>query len=267
MTRLISDWIQDMETTAAEWDGRIKEITGKGYIELAAECSGHSVKRIQNAAASLKVAAVPITSGLGVISSFAESVAAIVSAMGFETFVTERTDVDGFFEAHVKGADICFMADDDRYIALNINNGHLGENNISTVKGYRYLLESVAGGLDGKAVAVVGYGIIGQLMADELALKGASVTVFEQDNDRLTKAAEAGFGTCDDNKSLSAFSYIAECTNTGKWMDAAGLKEDVFIAAPGIPLSLNQKSAEVLEGRYIHDMLEIGTVVMLGYAI
>ena len=53
----------------------------------------------------------------GEIESFPQAVSAVTVAMGFDTFVTDHTDVSGFYEASCKGADIVYMADDDRYIA------------------------------------------------------------------------------------------------------------------------------------------------------
>lgn len=272
MTRLITEWISDMEDTACNWNEQLKEMTGLGYIELAAQVSGHSVEEILEAADTMKVAAVPITSGLGVIGNFAESVAAITRAMGFDSFVTETADVNGLYEARVKDADIVFMADDDRYIALNLNKGKIGDNNIATAAGYAEILVNMAGGLEGSPVAVLGYGIIGQLLADNLAKAGAAVGVYDKDESKREAVENAGLKWLI-GEDLRDYHYIADATNEGGWLTLGDLtaadddSNDVLIAAPGIPLSLNEEAAGALRGRYVHDMLEIGTAAMIGFAL
>jgi len=181
MTRLITEWISDMEQTAADWDESLRRRAGLGYKELAARVSGCGMEALSQAADAYKVAVVPVTSGLGTIDTFSESVAAIVRAMGFEAFVTEATDVNGIYEACRRGADILYMADDDRYIALNLRNGKVGDNDIATARGYAEVLFQMAGSLKGEDAAVLGYGIIGPLMAQALMEKGAQVWIYDKD--------------------------------------------------------------------------------------
>ncbi len=172
MSRLTTEWICDLERTAPEWDRLLRERTGLGYVELAAQVSGRSENEIRSAAETMKVAAVPVTSGLGIIGRFSASVAAILSTMGFDTFITSRPDVDGLYEASCRGADIVFLADDSRYIALNLRNGRIADNNVATVTGYMQVLRSMSGGLRGRSVVVLGYGVIGRLLRRSLGRRG-----------------------------------------------------------------------------------------------
>lgn len=272
MTRLITEWISEMEDTAADWSDRLREQTGLDYMGLASAVSGNSIEKLMKASENMKVAAVPITSGLGVIGSFAESIAAIVRAMGFDAFVTEATDVNGLYEAKVKDADIVFMADDDRYIALNMHTGAIGDNNIGTAAGYVELLRNMAGGLEDKPVAVLGYGIIGQLMAGNLAKAGARVAVYDKDENKKSRVDADGYLWIYHDE-LKEYHYMADGTCEGEWLELSDLAEkekgepDVMMAAPGIPLSLTDEAKAAMDGRYVHDMLEIGTVVMLGMAL
>ena len=48
MTRLITDWICDMENSAAEWDRELKKLTGAGYIEIGSMVSGWSAESISD---------------------------------------------------------------------------------------------------------------------------------------------------------------------------------------------------------------------------
>ncbi|MEI3503477.1 MAG: hypothetical protein V8Q42_07440 [Anaerovoracaceae bacterium] len=144
MTRLVTEWIRELEETAAVRDKELRRLTGAGYVKLAALTAGVPEELIIKASEEYKVAVVPVTSGLGEIESFPQAVSAVTVAMGFDTFVTEHTDVSGFYEASCKGADIVYMADDDRYIAVNMRTGKIGENDISTAGGYAQLLIQLA---------------------------------------------------------------------------------------------------------------------------
>lgn len=268
MTRLTSEWICEMENTAALWDKTLLKQTGLDYRKIAAAISGKSENEILQAAEKYRIAVVPITSGLGTISSFSGSVAAIITTMGFDVFVTEATDVNGIYEAYEKGADIIYMADDDRYIALNIKNCKIGDNNEATAAGYVKLLESMAGNdLEGKDVAVLGYGIIGQLMAAYLAKKGAKVSVYDKDISKKPLVVEAGYIWLKNPDNLVDYKFIADGTSEGSWLNEDMVADDVFIAAPGIPFSLTLQAQEKLKGRYVHDLLEIGTAGMIGLAL
>lgn len=270
MTRLTSEWICDIEEKVAGWNGELKRKTGLDFIDLAAKCSGRSRTEIVNASEKYSVAVIPVTSGLGTISSFSESVAAIVRAMGFNTIVTENTDVNGIYEACVRGAEILFMADDDRYIAMNRKTGSIGDNNIATASGYAEVLLALAGmseGARGAKIAVLGYGIIGQLMASYLTGKGAVVSIYDKDMSKKSVACEAGHTWIEDPEGLREFKYIADATSEGNWLKSSFLHEDTVIAAPGIPFSLTSEAQKKYEGRYIHDFLEIGTACMIGGAI
>ncbi|MCB6993576.1 3-methylornithyl-N6-L-lysine dehydrogenase PylD [bacterium 210820-DFI.6.37] len=267
MTRLRDDWISELENTAGLWNEKLCERTGLDFIKIAAAVSGQEDKDIRAASESNTVAVVPITSGQGTISSFAKSVASIVRTMGFKAFVTQTGDVNGIYEAYVKDADILFMADDDRFIALNLRDGSIGDNNIATASGYTEILNKMADGLEGKEVAVLGYGVIGQLMSIFLTEKGAKVAVFDKNVKKKEKVIEAGYKWLETSEALNNYQYIADGTSEGGWLNDEMLHKEALIVAPGIPLSLTETAREKLEGRYIHDLLEIGTVGMLAMAL
>lgn len=105
---------------------------------------------------SIKVVVVPITSGLGVISGFSESVNSIVGRLGMDSRFTTKTDVAGFSEGVESGADIIMMADDNRFIAYNTRVNRFIDNWTGTALGYSIALKNAAGGLEGKEVVVIG---------------------------------------------------------------------------------------------------------------
>ena len=88
MTRLKEDDIDRIPGRCAEYDARLKRMTGVSLRELACRAVGVDEALIIDVLDRVRIAAVPVTSGLGVISGFSEAVASIVSHLGFGAFVT-----------------------------------------------------------------------------------------------------------------------------------------------------------------------------------
>ena len=267
MTRLITEWIDDIKNTAKAKEGALKEKTGLDYVALAAKSGGWSVADIERAAQHIKIGVVPVTSGQGIIGSFSEAVAAVTSAMGFPSFVTECADVSGIYEAHKREADILFMADDERYIALNINKKKMADNNFATAAGYMTALEEASGSLAGKEVLLLGFGVLGQEFMKRLMKRGISVTGYDTDANRLKAMGWSGASTLEDLEDMKRFKIVIDATNQGGWIHQGMLHPDAWIASPGIPLSFDEAVYQIYEKRIIHDYLEIGTAAMLGLAL
>ena len=272
MTRLTAEHIGHIEASCEEWDRYLKAEAGLGLFDIAARVSGRDAGALKKAAETYKVYVVPVTAGQGRIDSFSESVAAIIKAAGFDARVSGASDVAGLCEAHAAGADIVFMADDNRYIALNLKNGNLGENNIATARGYIELLDSCAAlnfskGLDSKEVLLIGYGAVGTEMAAALKSKNAAVTVYDKDEGRLRAAAEAGYKITENRACFKSFGFIADATSEGGWLTIDLLPEAFILVTPGVPLSLDTAARDRYKGRYFFDTLEIGTAAMLGLAV
>ncbi|MDI9494057.1 MAG: 3-methylornithyl-N6-L-lysine dehydrogenase PylD [Bacillota bacterium] len=262
MTRLKEEWIRGIEASIREYDREIAGKTGMTLIELAAMANDMHPDRIRKAAESYKVAAVPVTAGEGVIGMFSQSVAAILHHLGFQTIVTEAADVDGIYEAYQAGAHCLFLADDRRYVGINRLTGKISDNNIATAKGYVTALERMAGGHSGKQVLVLGYGIVGKCMAYFLNERGAYPVVYDINPER-TADLDAGM-ILKDKESIKNYPLLLDATNTWGWMVEEMLHPDFLMAAPGIPLSLNDELYNKYRDRIIHDRLEIGTAVMMG---
>lgn len=272
MTRLITSWIDKIDDTVAEWDRTLKERTGEDLVAISAGAAGLDERGFREACRKTTAAVVPITSGLGVIGSFADSVAAIINHLGTETFVTGAADVSGYYEASLRKADVVFMADDERYIAVNVKNGSIGENDEATARGYIEILGAMkkkagGGGLDGADVLVMGYGRVGREMSRYLQEKGAAVTVYDNNRDQLRKAAAEGLNCLDDAGGIRNYRYILDVTSSGGWISREMLAADVLLAAPGVPFSLDDEAAEYFEESTVHDNLEIGTAAMLALAL
>ncbi len=262
MTRLKEDWIRDIQTGIREYDREIVCKTGMTLLELAAAANEIHPDRIREAAESYKVAAVPITAGEGIIGTFSQSVAAILHHLGFQTAVTEATDVDGIYEAYRTGAHCLFLADDRRFVGINRQKDRISDNNIATAKGYITALEQLAGGLAGHKVLVLGYGVVGQYMVHFLKEKGAYPVVFDIDPAKTADLSREMLLT--DIELIKNYPLLLDATNNGEWIREEMLHLDFRMAAPGIPLSLSEELYNKHRHRVIHDWLQIGTAVMMG---
>lgn len=262
MTRLITEWIADMEEGCQRRDLELKNKTGLSLLELAAKAAGRDVAELRRLSGDVVVAAVPVTAGLGVIGQFAQSVAAILRTTGFNCMVTDKSDVNGIYEAYTKDADLIFVADDDRFLAINTKTKKIGENNLATAAGYVAALESMMNkkgvALKDAPVLVLGYGPVGKHTEEILLAKGARVTVFDKDPFQ---------GKPNRPQDIIHFPYIIEATPQPAWIHKDMLAPDSLIAAPGIPLGLDAEAAEIFKNQLIHDMLDIGTATMLAMAL
>jgi pyrrolysine biosynthesis protein PylD len=118
MTRLKEDDIAPITRQLDGYDARLKRMTGASLRQIACRAAGVEEAVIIDALDRISIAAVPVTSGFGVIGGFSDAVAAIVAPLGFATFVTESSDVAGIVEGIERGADILMLADDERFVAI-----------------------------------------------------------------------------------------------------------------------------------------------------
>ncbi len=263
MTRLTTEWIKNMKNELPEWGRGLEEMTHMSPLNLAAVGGDVSRGRINSASWRIKVAVVPVTQGEGIIDTFCEQVAAIVAYMGFEVFVTEQTDVWGIYEATQKGAGIIFLADDMYLLALNMSTNVVVENSDATARGFVAALEGAAGGLRDRAVLVLGGGRVGKAALSFLRCRGAEGVVFDTDPEALKDRAAEGWRTIKTKEEIKEFDLIVDCTPEGNWLTPDMLHPDTLFASPGVPLSLTPEAEKMLEGRIIHDLLQLGVITML----
>lgn len=265
MTRLKTEWINDLVDNITDNEKKLKDLTGLNFLEFASRANGLPSDKIIEAAKSELVAVVPFTAGLGVINRFSESVAAIVRQAGFDAFVTQKTDADGLYESRRRNATIVFFADDKRYLGWHFKKDRVSDNNISTARGYVEALEFATGGLKDKKTLVIGCGVVGFEIIKHLKTKNAIPVIFDK-NDALKwqLAEKLKTSVIADYESIKEFQLILDATSQGQWLHKGMLHDEAWIAAPGIPLSLDDETHEIYGKRLIHDQLEIGTLTMLG---
>ena len=177
MTRLVEDDVRALTAHLDDVERRLVALTGCGFIALAARACGVGEGVARDALAHATVAAVPVTSGEGLIPGFVDCVTAICARLGCHARVTEATDVAGFAEALVAGDDLVFAADDRRFLALHLAHRVVADDDPCTAHAYAAALDAAAGpgGCAGKPVLVIGLGPVGRAAAARLVTLGAHV--------------------------------------------------------------------------------------------
>jgi len=267
MTRLKSADIEQLPAELAAYHDRLQHNLGMSLGELASRAAGvclESVKLTRN----FRVAAVPVTSGEGVITHFSQTVAAIAASLGFSAEVTEHADIAGIAEAYQQQFDILLASDDDLFCAINLRSGRVIDNSVATARGFVHGLAALAGGLAGKPVLVLGCGPVGRAGIEALVELGGRVTVYDPDGQRCQEAVasspEAGIQVAVEfEQSLAAHSLILEATPKANTLQAASLTTETCVAAPGVPCGATAEAATLLGPRLLWDPLQIGVATML----
>lgn len=270
MTRLKEGDIDQVSGRLDDYDVRLERMTGASLRQIACKAAGVDEALIEDVLARVRIAAVPVTSGLGLIGGFSDTVAAIVSHLEFESFVTESCDDAGIAEGIERGADILMLADDERFVAITPGREHVVDNSRATAQGFVAALELMKGGLEGESVLVLGCGPVGVAAAKALLDRGADVAICDIEQERaLAALREIGQDASDrtrmeDNAhiALERYELIFDATNEGNFIEAAHLTPHTMVAAPGMPCGLTPEAMAEHRDRILHDALEIGTATM-----
>lgn len=270
MTRLKEGDIQDIRGGLKGYDVRLKRMTGATLRQIACHAAGVDEAQILDLLPGIRIAAVPVTSGLGVIDGFSDTVAAIVSHLGFDAFVTESSDAAGIAEGFEKGGDILFLADDDKFVAITEGWKEVVDNAQATAQGFVSALESMRGGLEGEWVLVLGCGPLGVAATRALLHRGASVAICDTRPKRALDALEEIGRDAPDrirmednpHTALNRYELIFDATNVGGFIGPADLTPHTLVAAPGMPCALSPEAMAKYKHRVLHDVLELGTATM-----
>ena len=270
MTRLKTEWIDYMLEGMNEYNESLRTKTGFDLKGLVMDTFGINAERYDQLAARLLVAAVPVTQGEGIISSFSQSISAIVKSMGFRTYVPDETDVDGIYSSILMDADVIYMADDTRYLAFSRDNGSFGENNYATALGFimvmRAMMKKAGFDISREKLLIIGYGQVGEEAVQILLNHNVDFDMYDKDWEARDnfKSLECGARLLKSPEEIKGYRFILDFTNEGDWLKDEMLGEDVIYASPGVPLSLTEKAQERLQKTAVYDNLEIGTAMMLG---
>jgi len=269
VTRLRKEDIISIVEKLPAYETELVRKTGLSLKEIAIRSLEDRGQKIRTVAGAHMAAVVPISWGQGIIEGFAQGVKGILTHIGANAFVTRESDVAGLAEAVEKGADIAFLADDNRFIALNFPLRRVVDNAEATAQGYVSALEAMAGNLSGLQVLVIGgAGRVGWNAVLALEKRGARPAVFDPNQNRMESLAKGHEITIERNleEALSRYSLLFDASPAADIIQARHIKPETFIAAPGIPLGLSQEAYLLARERLIHDVLEIGVATMWVHA-
>jgi len=258
MALLTPEDLKNINKQLQEADSAVRRVTGLDIKGICKDFYGTTP-------CCEKVGIVPVTSGNGIIGSFSESLHAITEYFGFDSFVTDMPDVSGYYEAVRNGAQIILMADDNTFLAHNLKNGKIANNQPCTGIIYaeiasRYLKA------DSKDVLAVGLGKVGFPGVAHLVHKGFRVYGYDADRALLEKTVSSlGIIPFDpvnpDNP--RKFSIIFEATPCADTIPESVISENCVISTPGIPCAISKDLQKKYGVELVMDPLGLGTACML----
>ena len=119
MTRLTEADVTTLTRDLEAFEARLLEATGLDLRGLALRTVTDGDRCVQLRGA--RIAAVPMSSGEGVIPGFSACVVATLLHLGCDAWMTTQPDVRGMQAAVAGGATVLFLADDHRFIALSLD--------------------------------------------------------------------------------------------------------------------------------------------------
>ncbi|RXA21248.1 3-methylornithyl-N6-L-lysine dehydrogenase PylD [Methanosarcina sp. MSH10X1] len=255
MALLTQDDLININMQLQKADSNVRKVTG---LDIKGVCKAlYGVPRN-----SEKVGIVPITSGNGIIGNFSASLHAITKYFGFDSFVTDMPDVSGYYEAVRNGAEIILMADDHTFLAHNLKNGKIANNQPCTGVIYAEIASRHLKA-DSKEVLVVGLGKVGFPGAAHLMNKGFKVYGYDADSVLLKKAVSS-LGIAPFNlENPKKFSIIFEATPCANTVPEAVISKNCVLSTPGIPCAISEELQEKYNVELIMEPLGIGTASML----
>lgn len=249
---------EDLESLSAKFEeseSTIERVTGSKLTDICKDIYGKDL-------GLEKVGIIPITAGNGVISNFSSSLLFIVQRLGLEGFITQHTDVAGYYEAISEGADILLMADDHLFIAHNLKDGKVVTNHEATGIIYSEIASRFKDA-DSSEILVIGLGRVGYAGAKHLAQKGFNVYACDPNRSFLEKAAhEIGIKEyCKEDR--KKFSMVFEATPNANTISEGMIAERCLVSTPGIPCGLPEEVGKKFRVDLVMEPLFIGVASML----
>ncbi len=265
MTRLKTSDVQNISRALENYEDELIRKTGSTLLEIA-EDAAQASRSVENVLKQTRAAVVPITSGGGIIEGFAQAVGAILNHIGVRATITHGADVTGIAEAYEEGNRLIFLADDRRFVAIDLYARRVVDNSAATALAYVAALEKMAKGLRAKPVLVIGIGNVGKPAIMDLIRRKAMPIAVDVDRIRIRELIEK-YGS-----RVRAFDTVREAVrhanliiNTAPARNV--LREDMIrdgmmISAPAIPVGLTQGALKKVKHHLVHDPLQLGVVTM-----
>ncbi len=271
MTRLRTEDIEHIPRELKAYDRQLLNQTGNTLKGIAFHAVGLLDREFEEIVKSFKVCVIPLTCGQGVIDRFSAAVSGIISHLGFHSFVAGNSDAVGVAEAFEKKSDIILLADDNRFVAINVHTKYVSDNIEMTAKGFVAGLDLMASGIKGKNVLVIGCGEVGCNTAKILVNMGVSVTAGDIDPELASRLQKEIADVLKTNIEIDnswrsipgKYQYIIDATPSTNLIDASVITPDTYVAVPGVPCGLSSEARKKLFNRYLHDPLQLGVATMV----
>jgi pyrrolysine biosynthesis protein PylD len=252
----------------------IRAALGVDLLALGARAADLPEPLVAERLRGLKLAALSVSSGQGVLPGFAETLAAIGRGLGLDAAAMPGPDHEGLREARAWGAEWVIRADDHCFEVRDLAGRILADNNPATSRAFVAALELLAGSsLAEREVLVLGLGPVGRGAAARLLELGVWPLVFDLDPAKGPAVlAEIGGGevAADPEAAVLAgrTALIFEAVPVKELKMRLPAEAGLRVAAPGVPLSWPR--AWLKPGgpaRLWHDVLPSGVSAMLAMAL
>jgi pyrrolysine biosynthesis protein PylD len=275
VTRLSAADIVDISSDLTDYDAELVRKTGYSLTGVACRAAGISESRIRKILPELSIGVIPVTGGQGIISGFGATLANIISHMGGRAFVAQAPDVAGMAQAFEEKADIIMLADDDCFVAVDIQSRRVVDNAKATGKAFATGMHLMVGDLSDRRVLVLGCGPVGSSAAEALVRIGARVSVFDINRRRCSDLAQAIKLSLNAqihieqelDAALNAHRLIVDASPAADIIDAGHITTESYISAPGVPCGLSAPAISKVSDRLLHDPLQFGVATMLVDAV
>lgn len=269
MTRLKLSDLAGLGQGLEFYERELQVKTGRTLRQIACRAAGIGEERILKGIRNTNVGVVSMTIGQGMLHGFAEAVRDIIHYLGYKAFIPKPVDVAGLATAIEQGADVVFMADDSRFIAVNLSTRRIVDNAEATGRGYGAALEGLADGIRNRPVLVIGAGHVGTSSAKILREMGAHIGVLDRKRPRAQRLAREVEGVVEEDleAALDKYTILIDASPASGIIEARHVKPATIVAAPGIPLGLTSEAQSRIGGRLIHDPLQIGVATMMISAV
>ncbi len=275
MTRLTSADIVDIATDLTDYDAELVRKTGHSLTGVACRAAGISESKIRKILPELSIGVIPVTGRRGIIAGFCDTLANIISHMSGRAFVTKAPDVAGMAQVFEEKADIIMLADDDCFVAIDIQSCRVVDNAKATGKAFATGLHLMVGDLSNRRVLVLGCGPVGSSAAETLVRIGARVSVFDINRRRCSDLAQTFKLSLNAqihieqelDAALNAHRLVVVASPAADIIDAGHITADTYISAPGVPCGLSAAAISKVSNRLLHDPLQFGVATMLADAV
>ncbi|MCF8093594.1 MAG: 3-methylornithyl-N6-L-lysine dehydrogenase PylD [Desulfotignum sp.] len=271
MTRLQPDDICHITPNLAGYSRELEKKTGRSLLGIACHACNLDEGQCKARMQDKQICVVPVTAGLGIISRFSDTVAAILTFLGCRAKVADQTDVSGVAQAFASGYDALMMADDHRFVAIDLHTRQVTDNADAAGRGFAAALDLMAGGIRDRDVLVLGCGPVGASGAAMLASLDARVALLDKDRraaEWVKETVSGRYRTADIiieedlETALSYHRFVLEATPVPDTITGTLVSPEMRVAAPGVPSGVSAEAAAMLGPHLVHDTLEIGVAVM-----